>query len=216
LLPAGQIPASAPQRDRARRRLGRCPHPRPAYASPAVGRYHWPPADTDADSDDAAPPTTEDAQKAQTDATQGAGAPPQQNTNADADSGNTNADAIPLIPTLNKTDHLAAAGAAGDAAGAGRPTTASELHRQGVHVLSVDQPAPGTLLVAQATSPAALVLALERQGASGWETVAIDNGRTPVVASRRRSRSKTWRIGGSGTIDGGPEPIRFAARAGNR
>jgi hypothetical protein len=156
----------------------------------------------DTDSDGAAPPATEDAQKAQTDATQGAVAP-QPNTNADAGSGNADGDKPTVSLRLARPETLPEQAA---------PTTAGELPRQGVHVLNVAQPAAGTLLVAQATSPAALVLALERQGASGWETVAIGNGRSPVVASPADSDPRRWRIE-VWTVDGGPEPIRFAARA---
>jgi hypothetical protein len=156
----------------------------------------------DTDSDGAAPPATEDAQKAQTDATQGAVAP-QPNTNADAGSGNADGDKPTVSLRLARPETLPEQAA---------PTTAGELPRQGVHVLNVAQPAAGTLLVAQATSPAALVLALERQGASGWETFAIGNGRSPVVASPADSDPRRWRIE-VWTVDGGPEPIRFAARA---
>jgi hypothetical protein len=92
------------------------------------------------------------------------------------------------------------------------PVTAAELAGQGVHVLDVAQPPAGSLLVAQALSPAALVLALERQEQSGWQTVAIAGGSTPVVASPADGDARPWRVE-VWTVDGGPEPIRIAARA---
>ena len=150
--------------------------------------------------DDAAPAPTDDAQKAQTDATQGAAAA-QQNPDPGSGDADDNKPSISLRLALPETVPEQAA-----------PATAAEVPGQGVHVLGLGQPAPGTLLVAQAKSPAALVLALERQGASGWETIAIDNGRGPVVASPVDSDPRPWRIE-VWTVDGGPEPIRIAARA---
>ena len=82
-----------------------------------------------------------------------------------------------------------------------------------VHRLAMPAAAAGSLLVAAAGSSAELMLALERQGADGaWASVAIDRGLAPVVAvpadgdASRPWRASVW------TIDGGGEPVRFAAR----
>lgn len=127
-----------------------------------------------------------------------------ENSQSDADSGNDDDDSKRAVSLrLALPDPLPEQAASG---------TAAELAGRGVHVLNVAQPAPGSLLVAQATSPTALALALERQGDSGWQTVAIADGRSPVVASPADADRRPWRIE-VWTVDGGPEPIRFAARA---
>jgi uncharacterized protein len=92
------------------------------------------------------------------------------------------------------------------------PASAATLAGDGVHVLALPQPAAGTLLVAQAASSAALTLALERQGPDGWHTVALDEGRSPVVASPADDAASAWRVE-VWTVDGGSEPIQLAARA---
>lgn len=88
---------------------------------------------------------------------------------------------------------------------------ATPLGGAGVHVLSLEQPAPGTLVLAQAASPASLVLALERQTADGWQGVASDEGTAPVGASPADGGTAAWRVE-AWTVDGGAEPIRLAAR----
>lgn len=173
-----------------------------APSLPAYGGLPSDQADASGDDtdDDAAPPPRADPQKPQTDATQGAA---DAKPSADSNSSNDNDEK----PTVSL--RLALPGSLPQAAA---PATATELTGQGVHVLSVPQPAPTTLLAAQATSSASLVLALERQDASGWQTVAIGEGRDPVVASPSDADRRPWRIE-VWTVDGGPEPIRFAARA---
>jgi hypothetical protein len=87
-----------------------------------------------------------------------------------------------------------------------------------VHHLTLPPSPPGALLVVAAASSADLVLALERRDSGKpWHTVAIAGGTTPVVGaldgvpgankSDVQWRASVW------TLDGGAEPIRFAARA---
>ncbi len=208
LLPAGRY--------RLGLRAATAPKGAPVDA-PGLPAYRGPPPDqTDAsgdDTDDDAPSPQADAQKPQTDATQGA-ADASPSADSDASDDNAGKDDHPK-PTVSL--RLALPDSLPEATA---PTTATELAGQGVHVLSLPQPAPGTLLAAQATSPASLVLALERQGrsdgasdeASGWQTVAIGEGRNPMVASPVDADPRPWRIE-VWTVDGGAEPIRFAARA---
>jgi uncharacterized protein len=90
--------------------------------------------------------------------------------------------------------------------------TATELTGTGVHVLTLEQPAAGKLLVAQATSSASLVLALERRAGDDWQVVALEEGTAPVVASPTDGDAAAWRVE-VWTVDGGSEPIQVAARA---
>lgn len=158
------------------------------------------------DSADAAPPPNADDQKPQTPATrQASDATPNADAASDSDTGSGQDDKAK--PTVSLRLALP-----GSLPVETAPTTDSVLAGQGVHVLTVPQPAPGSLLVAQAASPASLVLTLERQDASGWQTVAIGEGRGPLVASPADADTRPWRIE-VWTVDGGPEPIRLAARA---
>ena len=92
------------------------------------------------------------------------------------------------------------------------PARTAPLPGSGVHVLTLAQPGPGTLLLAASTSAAPIVLALERAAADGWQTVALATGRSPVVAVPADGAAEAWRIE-TWTVDGGAEPIRLAARA---
>jgi uncharacterized protein YecT (DUF1311 family) len=92
------------------------------------------------------------------------------------------------------------------------PSTVATLTGAGVHVLRLEQPKPGQLLVAQAASSASAVLALERQFGESWQIVALAEGTAPVVASPADAGTEPWRVE-TWTVDGGAEPIRIAARA---
>ena len=92
------------------------------------------------------------------------------------------------------------------------PAQDAQLDGNGVHVLSLPQPDPNSLVVAAASATAPSILTLERASASGWQTVAIASGRSPVVAAPADADPAEWRVE-AWTIDGGPEPIRLAARA---
>ncbi len=92
------------------------------------------------------------------------------------------------------------------------PDSAAVLEGVGVHVLTLPKPGPGTLLVAAAASTAPVVLALERQDGDGWQTVALGTGRTPAVAAPADAGDAAWRVE-AWALDGGPDPIRLAARA---
>ena len=97
------------------------------------------------------------------------------------------------------------------------PTRAAVLPGTGVHVLTLDDPAPGTLLVAAAQSDAPLVLALERRIGDTWATVALDEGRTPAVAIPIDQRTgdagpRSWRAE-IWAVDGGTEAVRAAIQA---
>ncbi len=145
-------------------------------------------------------PAASTDQDAQTAASQAADAPvstPAPSSNDDAD-----APAPQVEVRLSLPPALAPAPA---------PTSAATLSGQGVHELSVAQPPPGSLLVVQAQSAAELVLVLERRGSSGWQTVALDQGRAPSVASPADEQAAPWRAR-VWAVDGGPDPVRFAAR----
>ncbi len=94
-----------------------------------------------------------------------------------------------------------------------QPSGTVELTGPTVHRLAMPAAAAGSLMVAAAGSSAELTLSLERQGADGaWASVAIDRGLAPAVAvpadgdAARPWRASVW------TVDGGGEPVRFAAR----
>lgn len=89
---------------------------------------------------------------------------------------------------------------------------AEPLTGAGVHVLRVPAPAEGALLVAQGESTGAAVLALERQEADGWRMVALDEGRTPLVAALADGDARPWRVS-AWLVDGGAGAIRVAVRA---
>ena len=96
---------------------------------------------------------------------------------------------------------------------------AAELAGGGVHHLALPRSSPGALIVVAAASSADLVLALEwRDSGDPWQTVTIARGTTPVVGAvdgglgADKSAKVQWRAS-VWTLDGGAEPIRFAARA---
>lgn len=91
------------------------------------------------------------------------------------------------------------------------PDSTTTLTGAGVHVLTLAQPAPGRLVVAQASSSAALVLTLERQTKSDWHVVAIAEGVAPMVAVPADADAAAWRVE-AWTVDGGDAPIQFAAK----
>ena len=80
-----------------------------------------------------------------------------------------------------------------------------------VHRLALPPAAPGELIVAAAASRAELVLSLERRDPHlNWRSEAIDQGRAPAVAiPADGDASRPWRVS-VWTVDGGPEPVRFA------
>ena len=90
-------------------------------------------------------------------------------------------------------------------------TQATPLPGAGVHVLTLDAPSPGSLVVAAAQSDAPLVLALERRSGDTWAVVATDEGRTPVLAVPADSDPSPWRAE-IWAVDGGTEPVRAAVR----
>jgi uncharacterized protein len=103
----------------------------------------------------------------------------------------------------------------GEAAAVMADATATvRLEGAEVHRLSLPLAEPGRLLVAAATSSAELVLALERSNPDGsWRTVALDQGRAPIVAAPSDADSaRPWRVSGW-TVDGGSEPVQFAIRS---
>ena len=169
--------------------------------------------DKDDSDDDSPTPRLTDGQAAQTGATQGASeshaksqpasrADADTDTDADNESGKDDAPKPKVALRLALPESLPEAPA---------PATDTVLAGQGVHVLRLAQPVAGSLVVAQALSPASLVLALERQDASGWQTVAIDEGRGPMVASPADTDPRPWRVE-VWTVDGGPEPVHLAVR----
>lgn len=96
---------------------------------------------------------------------------------------------------------------------AAQPSGTAELTGPTVHRLAMPAAAAGSLMVAAASSSAELTLSLERRGADGaWASVALDRGLAPAVAvpadgdASRPWRASVW------TVDGGGEPVRFAAR----
>jgi uncharacterized protein len=176
--------------------------------TPALPSYGAVPGNDDdnnndnADSDDDAPAAT-DPQKPQTDATQLAAASPK--PVPDAETPSDDSEPTPHNVTLRLT--LPPALPPAEA-----PITATALPGQGVHVLTLKQPQAGSLLLAQATSPASLLLTLEREAADGWHVTALAEGRTPAVASPADADPAAWRLE-VWALDGGPEPITLAARA---
>ena len=155
LLPAGRY--------RLQLRDAAAPEGNPVNAPNPPTYARLPPNDTSADTDDSDDAPRAEEQQAQTPATRGM-AGPSQYASLDSDTGTDDGNKPAISLRLALPEQLAEQPA---------PATATQLPGQGVHVLTVNQPAAGTLLVAQAASPAALVLALERQAASGWQTVAI-------------------------------------------
>ena len=146
----------------------------------------------------------QDSQAAQTSASLAVAPPPPPASDEHPDG-----DAQPEAPALSTELRLALPE---PLAPAPAPTSAALLPGVGVHVLTLPPPQPGALLVAQASSSAALALALERQGPEGWRTVALDEGRAPIVASPADGSDAAWRVE-VWTIDGGAEPIQLAAQA---
>ena len=165
---------------------------------------------TDSDSSDNGDAPAADDQAAQTAATTGAGdAKPQAAAApaADTDSSSDDSDATPSAPTVALRLDLPPALPPAPA-----PAQAAALPGSGVHVLTMPTPEPGSLVLAQASAAATTVLALERQDGDGWRTVAIESGRSPVVAAPADAAPAAWRLE-AWTIDGGNDPIRLAARA---
>ena len=158
------------------------------------------------DSDDA-PPDDEGA--AQTTATQGTAQAAKTDASVadtSSDSANTNSDdsAAPTVDvrlTLPAPLPMASA-----------PTETAVLPGNGVHVLALATPEPGSLVLATSQSTAPSVLALERADGASWRTVALAEGHSPVVAAPADGSAAAWRIE-AWTTDGGPEPIRLAARS---
>ena len=167
-------------------------------------------SDASADSDDGDDTPPSDAQAAQTGATSGGipQAKPADDGQAAATTGDSDDTPAPTpTPTIDIRMSLPPALPPAPA-----PTQMAALEGVGVHTLGLPPPEPGSLLVAAAESATSVVLALERQAATGWETVAIETGTTPVVAVPADTGTADWRVE-SWTVDGGREPIRLAARA---
>ncbi len=94
---------------------------------------------------------------------------------------------------------------------AAAPQTLSALEGSGVHTLTLPAPSPGSLIVARAEAASATVLALERQTADDWQTVAIGTGTAPVAAAMADGNAAAWRLQ-AWSVDAGPDAIRLAAR----
>ena len=161
---------------------------------------------SNSDSGDSSDDASDSDQAAQTAATQGgsAGATRTARTGAAADSSDdTDKPDATVEVRLTLPPALPPAPA---------PATTTQLDGVGVHVLSLPAPEPGSLLIAAADAAAPVVLALERDAAGGWQTVALATGRRPVVAAPADGEPASWRVE-TWAIDGGSEPIRLAARA---
>lgn len=92
-------------------------------------------------------------------------------------------------------------------------TGAETLAGGGVKRLTLTAPAAGSLVVAEASAPAELVLALERREPNGaWRTIALDQGRSPLIAAPAEPSNPAPLRLSAWTVDGGAEPIRVAAR----
>ena len=169
-------------------------------APPDVSAPSAPSADSSADDDD-----TDEGGAAQTAATQGTTPPAKDAPAQDASDSSDTSDKP--TPTVDVRLTLPAALPPVPA-----PTQTATLEGNGVHVLTLPRPEPGSLLVAVASGTAPSVVALERAEAAGWQTVALASGRAPVVAAPADGNPADWRLE-SWTIDGGPEPIHLAARA---
>jgi hypothetical protein len=82
-----------------------------------------------------------------------------------------------------------------------------------VHRLALPPVAAGALIVAAAASSAELVLSLERRDPNrGWRSEALDQGRSAMVAIPADGDASQPRRVSVWTVDGGPEPVRFAIR----
>ncbi len=92
------------------------------------------------------------------------------------------------------------------------PSRTATLAGGGVHQLAVPQPAPGTLLLATAQSGAPLILTIERQRGDTWDTVALDEGASPVAAVPADADPAPWRVQ-VWAVDGGALPIQAAVTA---
>ncbi len=180
-------------------------------APPDLSRVDTPAADaTETEADES------DDQDAQTDATKTANAAPEAvpptsvpDTVATTDQ-DSDALAKPAAPPAPKVTLTLALPPALPMQAA--PATAAALEGEGVHALSLPIPAPGSLLVAGAAAASAAVLALERQDGDTWRTVALASGRSPAVAAPADGGATPWRVE-AWMLDGGPGPIRLAARA---
>ena len=182
-------------------------------------------ASSDDSSDDSSDQSDSDEQAAQTKATQGAKRPAKNDTAPAADTSDTsdstdksdNSDSAGNNDNTGDSDTPAPTVSVRLALPAALPTApapaqAAALQGTGVHVLTLPRPDAGSLLVAAADATAPVVLALERAGSSGWQTVAIGTGRSPVVAAPADADQGGWRVE-TWTVDGGSEPIRLAARS---
>ena len=163
-------------------------------------------ADSSEDSSDSSNAPDGDDQVAQTAATEGAGRTKPNPASQDVSSSDDTSDSD-NGPSVEVRLELPPALPASQA-----PAQTAELSGNGVHVLTLPQPDPGSLVLAQASAAATTVLALERQDGDGWRTVAIDTGRSPVVAAPADGGPAAWRLE-TWTVDGGADPIRLAARA---
>jgi len=82
----------------------------------------------------------------------------------------------------------------------------------GVHVLTLPPAPADSLNLAFAAATAELALALEQQDPSGaWQTVTLAQGTAPVLGTIGNPPAPPQRLA-VWTVDGGSEPIRFAAR----
>ena len=229
----GTIPVRAVLRNAEQRVIGRYgprdddwniavsrPLPPGAYTlelAPAV-------APTSTKTDPRDPPPTADASDATSDATT-SDATTGDSTTADADATDPTAQTAasqtgnpnPTAPSGDTDDAAPAASVevwlalppALDIAPAQESVGVLEGH--GVHVLSLPPVSVGQLLVVQAQSAAELVLTLERQAGQGWQVVALDQGRAPVVAAPGDTDPARWRVQ-AWLVDGGAESVRAVAR----
>ena len=157
---------------------------------------------TAANADDDSNPPADDEQEQQTSATKGVTAGDSASSTGDTSSDETKE--TPKVELRLALPPVLPAIAA--------PAQAALLRGDGVHVLSLAKPEPGSLVVAAVASSAPTVLALERQEPAGWRTVAIDTGVSPVAAAPSDGGDAAWRVE-AWAVDGGPDAIQMAARA---
>ena len=80
-----------------------------------------------------------------------------------------------------------------------------------VQHVPLPQPAAGQLILAGAASSAPVVLSLEQQTGSTWQSRALGEGLSPVLAVPEDASAGAWRVS-VWAVDGGNLPIRVAAR----
>ncbi len=88
---------------------------------------------------------------------------------------------------------------------------AESLTGGGVQRLSLTSPKAGELVLAGASSAAAVVLSLEQRQGASWRSLALAQGLAPVLAVPTDGSPGAWRLS-VWPVDGGALPVRVAAR----